>query len=408
MEEQLTEEQLTEEQPAEEQPKHPRKKPKKKWRLTGRGKILIAVVLTLALSNGLWCLVLGRGGIAMVQTWLLAKFAFVDTTADLDYAVDRGMGAFVAGLGDRWSYYLDGKGYQDTTERRANSYVGVGVTVDSASREEGLLVLSVTRNGPAEKAGVVAGDVIIAVDGESLAGEARSTATDKVKGEEGTRVTLTLLGEDGSTRDVTCTRASLHNASAQGAMLEGNIGWVRLSNFYSGSADSFRQEVDALLGQGARSLIVDVRSDPGGYISELEKILDYLLPEGPVFIQKPRWGFRSVYQSDADCVDLPMVVLVDRNSYSAAELLAAQIRESTGAPIVGEVTSGKGYSQVTFPLANGGGVGLSTAAYFTGSGHSLIGEGITPDVELSLPEGTVIGDGDDTQLQAAIELLLGK
>ena len=389
----------------EEQLTGSEQKPKKKRRLTGPGKILIAVVLTLALSTALWCLLLGRSGIAMVQAYLLAKFAFVETDADLDTAVDRGLDAFVDGLGDRWSYYLDGKGYQDTTERRANSYVGVGVTVDAASREEGLLVLSVTRNGPADKAGVVAGDVITAVDGESVAGDARSEATDKVKGEEGTKVTLTLLGEDGSTRDVTCTRASLHNASAQSAMLEGDIGWVRLSNFYSGSADSFRQEVDALIEMGARSLIVDVRSDPGGYVSELQKILDYLLPEGPVFTQKPRWGFQSVYRSDADCVDLPMVVLVNRSSYSAAELLAAQIRESVGAPIVGEVTSGKGYSQVTFPLANGGGVGLSTAAYCTGGGHSLIGEGITPDVELSLPEGATIGGGDDVQLQAAIELL---
>ena len=389
----------------EEEMTRPEKKSRIKWTLGVPGKIAIAVLLTLALSTGLWCLVLGRGGIAMVQTWLLAKYAFVDTQADLDYAVDRGLSAFVNGLGDRWSYYLDGKGYQSTTERRANSYVGVGVTVDSASREEGLLVLSVTRNGPADKAGIVAGDIIIAVDGESVAGDARSTATEKVTGEAGTRVTLTLLGEDGGFRDVTCTRASLHNASAQSAMLEGNIGWVRLSNFYSGSTDSFRQEVDALIEMGARSLIVDVRGNPGGYVDELKKILDYLLPEGPVFTQKPRWGFKSVYQSDADCVDLPMVVLVNQSSYSAAELLAAQIRESVGAPIVGEITSGKGYSQVTFPLVNGGGVGLSTATYCTGSGHSLIGEGIIPDIELSLPEGASIGGGDDIQLQAAIDLL---
>ena len=160
-----------------------------------------------------------------------------------------------------------------------------------------------------------------------------------------------------------------------------------------------------MIEQGALSLIVDVRGDPGGYVDELIKILDYLLPEGPVFTQKPRWWFESVYRSDADCVDLPMAVLVNRSSYSAAELLAAQIRESTGAPIVGEVTSGKGYSQVTFPLVNGGGVGLSTATYCTGSGRSLIGEGIIPDIELSLPEGAVIGGEDDVQLQAAIELL---
>lgn len=377
---------------------------KRRWRPAGWVKVLAAVLLTLALSTALWCVLLGRSGLAMVQTYLLARFAFVEEDADLDKAVDAGLDAFVDGLGDRWSYYLTQEGYQSTTQRRANSYVGVGVTVDY-TREEGLLVQSVVKEGPADQAGVVPGDIITAVDGVSIAGDARQEGSDRIRGEAGTQVVLTLLGEDGSARDAACIRATLHNPSASGRLLDGGVGYVQLSNFYSGSADSFRQEVDALIDQGAQSLLVDVRNDPGGYVSELEQILDYLLPEGPVFTQKPRWGFQSVYQSDGDCVDLPMAVLVNEHSYSAAELLAAQLRESAGAPIVGEVTSGKGYSQITFPLANGGGVGLSTAAYCTGSGRSLIGEGLTPDVELSLTEGASIGGADDNQLQAAAALL---
>lgn len=382
-------------------------KPKRKWwKPTGPAKIAIAVLLTLLLSTGLWCLALGPSGIAMVQTYLLARFAFVEPDADLEEATDKALSAFVDGLGDRWSYYLPAQRHQETIERRANSYVGIGVTVDSVSREEGLLVQSVTRDGPADKAGVLAGDVITAVDGASIAGEGRETASDLIRGEEGTKVALTLLGEDGASRDVTCTRATLHNASAQGRLLDNKVGYVQLSNFYSGSADSFQAEVDALLEQGAESLLIDLRGDPGGYVSELEQILDYLLPEGPVFTHKPRWGFKSVYVSDENCVDLPMAVLVNQHSYSAAELLAAQLRESVDAPIVGERTSGKGYSQLTFPLANGGGAGLSTAAYCTGGGHSLIGEGIVPDVELSLPEGAALGGEDDVQLKAALELLV--
>ncbi|MCI9223630.1 MAG: PDZ domain-containing protein [Oscillospiraceae bacterium] len=382
-------------------------KPKRKWwKPTGPAKIAIAVLLTLLLSTGLWCLALGPSGIAMVQTYLLARFAFVEPDADLEEATDKALSAFVDGLGDRWSYYLPAQRHQETIERRANSYVGIGVTVDSVSREEGLLVQSVTRDGPADKAGVLAGDVITAVDGVSIAGEGRETASDRIRGEEGTKVALSLLGEDGASRDVTCTRATLHNASAQGRLLDDKVGYVQLSNFYSGSADSFQAEVDALLEQGAESLLIDLRGDPGGYVSELEQILDYLLPEGPVFTHKPRWWFKSVYVSDENCVDLPMAVLVNQHSYSAAELLAAQLRESVDAPIVGERTSGKGYSQLTFPLANGGGAGLSTAAYCTGSGHSLIGEGIVPDVELSLPEGAALGGEDDVQLKAALELLV--
>ena len=387
----------------EEQTVHAQKKRRK---VAGWLKILIAVVLTLSVSTGLWCALLGRSGLTMVETYLLARFAFVEPDADLEGATDKALSAFVDGLGDRWSYYLPAQRHQETIERRANSYVGIGVTVDSVSREEGLLVQSVTRDGPADKAGVLAGDVITAVDGVSIAGEGRETASDLIRGEEGTKVALTLLGEDGASRDVTCTRATLHNASAQGRLLDNKVGYVQLSNFYSGSADSFQAEVDALLEQGAESLLIDLRGDPGGYVSELEQILDYLLPEGPVFTHKPRWWFKSVYVSDENCVDLPMAVLVNQHSYSAAELLAAQLRESVDAPIVGERTSGKGYSQLTFPLANGGGAGLSTAAYCTGSGHSLIGEGIVPDVELSLPEGAALGGEDDVQLKAALELLV--
>lgn len=386
----------------EEQTVHRGKKQRK--RLAGWVKVLIAVALTLVLSTGGWCLLLGKSGMAMVQTYLLARFAFVEADADLDGAADAGLAAFVMGLGDRWSYYRTQEQYQELTQRRANNYVGVGITIDY-SREEGLLVLSVTEGGPADTAGVLEGDIITAVDGVSLAGEARQEGSDRIKGEEGAQVALTLLREDGSTCDVTCTRATLRNSSASGKMLEGEIGYVKLDNFYSGSADSFQKEVDALVEQGAKALVVDVRDDPGGYIAELERILDYLLPEGPVFTQKARWWFPSVTQSDEACIGLPMAVIVNKDSYSAAELLAAQLRESVEAPIVGEATSGKGYSQITFPLVNGGGVGLSTATYCTGSGHSLIGEGIIPDVELELNQGAVMGGEGDNQLQAAIELL---
>ncbi len=369
-------------------------------KLPGWLKLLIAVVLTLGISAGGFCLLMGRSGLALVQGWLLARFAFVDTQADLGQAADQALSGLVSGLGDRWSYYLDEDSYARTRERRANRYVGVGVTVNTAEREEGLLVTAVTEGGPAQSAGVVAGDVITAVDGVSIAGDMRQEGTELVAGEAGTQVELTLLGEDGTIRTVTCTRASLSTPSASGEMLEEHVGYVRLTNFYSGAADSFRGEVDALLEQGAEGLIIDLRSNPGGYISELTAILDYLLPEGPVFRQDPRWGFQSVYESDEQCVDVPMVSLVNGDTYSAAELLAAELKEFQGSPVVGERTSGKGYSQLTFPMLNGGGLGLSTATYCTGQGNSLIGVGIVPDLELELSQS------EDNQLQAAEELIL--
>lgn len=366
--------------------------------MPGWAIVLITAVLTLAILIGGVSLLLGRGGISLVEGWLLAKYAFVETDADLDYALDQSLSGLVNGLGDRWSYYLTEEEYQRVTSNRANNYVGVGVTVNY-EHEEGLYVQAVTAGGPAEGAGVVVGDIIIAVDGVSIAGDARESAVNLIQGEVGTQVTLTLLGEDGTQRDVVCIRRRLQSPSASGQMLEGNVGYVYLSNFYTGSASSFRSVVEELCIAGAESLVIDVRGNPGGYITELKAILDYLLPEGPVFMEVPRWGRQSVYQSDAQCIDLPMVVLVNANSYSAAELLAAQMRESIGVPIVGELTSGKGYSQITFPLPNGGGIGLSTARYCTGSGVSLIGTGIVPDVEITLTTSV------DEQLQAALDLL---
>ena len=355
-----------------------------------------SVILTLAVVAGAAFLALGSDGISLMEGWVLAKYAFVEPDADLGTAANDALSGLVNGLGDRWSYYLTEEDYQRVSENRANNYVGIGVTVDYGSREEGLLVLEVTKGGPAEEAGIAAGEIIVAVDGQSIAGEGRATAVDLIQGESGTKVRLTLLSEDGAQREVTCIRRRIQKASASGVMLEGNIGHVQLANFYSGSADSFREVVDQLCTEGAERLIIDLRSNPGGYISELQGILDYLLPEGPVFTEVPRWGVKSVYESDEHCVDLPMVVLVNKDSYSAAELLAAQLRESAGVPIVGELTSGKGYSQITFRLPNGGGIGLSTARYCTGSGVSLIGTGITPDVEASDPK---------EQMQAAIDLL---
>lgn len=363
-------------------------------------KVLLAVVLTMLATAAIWCALLGGDGLAVMEGYLLSRYAFIEEDADIAGASNQALDAMVTGLGDRWSYYRDAEGYEALRERRANNYVGVGVTV-SYEHEEGLYVESVAEGGPAEQAGIVPGDIIIAVDGVSVAGENREKGTEIIAGEEGTSVELTLLGADGSERTVTCTRATLRNASASGRMLEGNIGYVRLANFYTGAAESFKTEVDKLVAQQARGLIIDLRDDPGGYIAELTEILDYLLPEGEVFRQHARWWFETVVKSDAECVDLPFVTIVNADTYSAAELLSAELREFSGSPVVGEKTCGKGYSQLTFPLANGGAMGLSTATYCTGSGKSLIGAGITPDVELER------GEGEDAQLQAAVETMTG-
>jgi carboxyl-terminal processing protease len=192
-------------------------------------------------------------------------------------------------------------------------------------------------------------------------------------------------------------------------MLEGKIGYVRLFNFHTGSANALQTAVDGLMEQGAKKLIFDVRQNGGGYVKELTQMLDYLLPEGVVFQQSTDWGWSHRKESDAACIDLPMTVLMDGGSYSCAELFAAQLKESAGARLAGEHTVGKGYFQYYFPILNGGRLGLSIGRYTTGAGVWLAKTGLEPDIEISLSQEELtyfnarwLAVEEDPQLQAAI------
>ena len=371
----------------------------------------IVALVTMIVTLGLLALLLGREGLSLVQGWLLARWAFVEEDADLGRAADNALSGMVSGLGDRWSYYITPDGYQSLMDRRANRYVGIGVTVDY-SDGRGLLIRAVTEGSPAAQAGLTAGELIVAVDGQSVEGDARYEGVDLIGGQEGAEQVLTVLGTDGARRDVTLTLQYIPVPVVTGELLDNSMGLVTIRNFNTNADKEFRETVNDLTARGASALIFDLRNDGGGYIDELTRMLDFLLPEGTVFQSNPRWGLSSISRSDEDHIDLPFGALVNRDTYSAAELFAAQLRETLNTPIVGEVTSGKGYSQNTFPLANGGAMGVSTARYCTGSGISLIGTGITPDITLSLSEeqeaqlaaGT-LAPAEDTQLQTLIGLM---
>ncbi len=370
--------------------------------LAGAAVAVAAVALAGWLLLGQWGLSVLEG-VALVNTQFVGEF-------DGDEAADGALTGMVAALGDRWSYYLTAENYESQVERRANSFVGIGVTV--TPEEDGARILSVEEGGPAQAAGLVPGEVITAADGQSLAGGAAESAADLIRGEEGTQVTLTVLGTDGTRREVTLTRATIQQKSVTWEMLDGQIALITVKNFYSNCAQQGRQALEEAQQKGARAVIFDMRNDPGGYITELTDFLDAILPEGIIFRTSGRSGGETTVESDAQCVDLPMAVLVNEDSYSAAEFFAAQLQEDGWAVIVGSPTSGKGYSQLTFPLLHGGALALSTQTYRTGDGVSLIGTGLTLDVRVDLSEedAALLSAGalpheEDEQLQAAIAAL---
>ncbi len=383
--------------------------------------VFLSYVLVAALSAGLALTFFGGSGTVPVGSSSIPKLeqlkslleerfiGEVDETAMEDAAA----AAMVDSLGDRWSGYLSAEDYKSYMEQMANAYVGIGVTISTVDVTEGFTIIKVEKGSPAEEAGIVAGDMIVGVEGESVVELGANEASSRIKGEEGTQVLLTIR-RDGEQKDISVFRRRIQVQVASYQMLDGNIGLVSIENFDSRCADETLAAVKQLLRDGAVALIFDVRNNPGGYKNELVKILDYLLPEGPLFRSLSYTGQEYVDQSDADHLDIPMAVLVNSQSYSAAEFFAAALSEYDAAVVVGQNTTGKGYYQNTLTLCDGSAVTLSVGKYFTPNGVSLADAGgLVPDVVVEVDEqmfnaiyADTVAAEDDPQIQAAVAALL--
>lgn len=343
-----------------------------------------------------------------LEALILERFiGEADQTAMEDAAAD----AMVEALGDRWSYYIPASEYESHMEQMNNAYVGIGITIQQTEEQEGFLVMVVNEGGPAEEAGMLVEDLLIQVEGQDVRGMTASEVRNLVRGEEGTYVSLTVL-RDGETVELSVERRQVQTPVATYQMLENNVGLVTIVNFDARCAEETIAAIEALLEVGAEKLIFDVRNNPGGYASQLVKVLDYLLPEGELFRAVSYDGEENIDYSDESCLEIPMAVLVNEDSYSAAEFFAAAMSEYEAAVTVGEKTSGKGYFQNTFRLSDGSAVGLSVGKYYTPKGVSLAGVGITPDIPVTVDEETAsaiyygtLEPKDDPQIQAALEAL---
>lgn len=308
--------------------------------------------------------------------------------ADRTLLEDSAAAAMIDATGDRWSYYIPASEYLSYREQTENAYVGVGITIQAAEQEgAGFLVIQVNAGGPAAEAGMEAGDVLIAVEDQDVREMSMEEVRNLVRGKEGTSVRLTVLRQ-GDHRSFTVERKQVLTPVAEQEMLEDGIGLVTIVNFDERCAEETIAAVKTLLENGAKKLIFDVRHNPGGYASEMVDVLDYLLPEGDLFRMVSYKGEESVDRSDAACLEIPIAVLVNGGSYSAAEFFAAALQEYEAAVVVGEQTSGKGFYQNTFRLTDGSAVALSVGKYFTPKGVSLEGVGITPDVKVEVDEET--------------------
>jgi len=307
-------------------------------------------------------------------------------------------------LGDVYSCYYTPEEYQNIMEQMEGVYYGIGAYV-SQDVETGQSVISgVIKNTPAEGAGLMEGDVIYKVDGVEMAGLTLEEVVSHIKGEEGTKVTITLL-RSGSEIEVEITRARVSAPTVDSEMLEDGIGYLQITEFDDVTISQFSENMASLREQGMKGLIVDLRGNPGGSVTSVCAIAEQFLPEGLVFYMEDKNGERTEYPCQGADWDLPLVVLVNEYSASASEIFSGAVKDAGIGKLVGKKTYGKGVVQNLIPLEDGSAIKITVANYYTRNGNDINLKGIDPDVEVDLDSEAYLEDKTDTQLDKAIEVL---
>ena len=310
----------------------------------------------------------------------------------------------VDSLGDVYSCYFTPKEYQSLQQQTTGVYFGIGAYV-SKDVESGACVISgVIKDTPAEAAGLMEGDVIYSVEGKEMNGLELEEVVSYIKGDEGTKVHITIY-RNGEPIEMELTRARVTSPTVDSEMKENGIGYLQITEFDDVTTAQFEENFASLKQQGMKGLIIDLRSNPGGNVTTVCEIAEKLLPEGLVFYMEDKNGERTEYPCKGADFDLPLVVLVNEYSASAAEILSGAIKDAGIGKLVGKKTFGKGIVQTVAPLDDGSAIKLTIANYYTRNGNDIHLKGIEPHVEVDMDADAYLENKTDTQLEKAIEVL---
>lgn len=329
--------------------------------------------------------------------------------------IDGALYGMVAFLGDKWSHYLTADQFAELANSTNNKLVGIGINAAFDEESNAVLVLDVYEDAPAEAAGIKPFDIITKVDGEAVSDIGYDAAVKKITGASGTPVRLTLVRSGTPDPfDLSITRKEIDIQAVNSKILDGNIGYIRISNFDANVDKDMAEALENLKKANVSGIVFDVRNNPGGLLNVLVNVLDPIVPEGVIISEQDKFGDVHSYKSDANELNLPMAVITNRYSVSAAEFFAASLQETGKATVVGEATTGKGSAQSTIKLQDGSGLVLSVSKYFTARGVSLEESGgVKPDREVILTEEETknfyrLTEDTDRQLQAAISAVKEK
>lgn len=320
---------------------------------------------------------------------------------------------YVEGLGDPYSEYITADEMEEYTTQLLGNYVGIGIYMIANTEYNLIQVLAPIKDSPSDQAGILPGDLIKSIDGIEYTADNMTVAANKIKGEEGTTVDLVII-RDGKEMEFKLTRKTVLTNPITEEILENEIGYLEVSSFDQGTAEEFKEKFEDLQKKGIKSLIIDLRNNGGGIVSEALGIAEYIADKGDTLLITVDKNNKEEYSKSKQnpIVNIPVIVLVNQNSASASEILAGALKDLNKATIVGTKTYGKGVIQQIMTLSDGSGLKLTIEEYYTPNRNQINQIGIEPDVTINLPESVknplLLEREDDTQLDKAIEILKNK
>lgn len=328
-----------------------------------------------------------------------------------DTALEEGaIKGYIEGLGDPYTEYISKEEMDTYLDDTMGNFVGIGIYMIKNTQYDKIQVLSTIKGSPAEKAGIQAGDLIISADGVEYSADDMTTASNKIKGEEGTKVTIEVLRGTEKLK-FELTREKVKVNQVEGKVLSNNIGYIKFTSFDETTAEDFKNQYQELAKKGIQSLIIDLRNNGGGIVDQALEIADYMTPKDSVLLYEvDKNGKETVKKAKEDpIVNMPIVILTNENTASASEILAGALKDLGKAKIVGTTTYGKGVIQQILKLNDGSGLKITIEEYQTPNRNKINKVGIQPDEKVELPSTVnsllTIKESDDTQLQKAIEML---
>lgn len=389
-----------------------RYKKTKKW---GIIKIIIAIILTAIITY--FCTVtitlksyLNSSGTTYLATKLsLVKQKLEDESIydlDEDAMIESAIKGYVSGLDDKYTQYLTEEEMQDLLEDTSGSYVGIGVYMANNTADNTILIIGVIEGSVAEQSGIQSGDIIKKVDGVEYTGEQLDTVSSIIKGEEGTNVTITIV-RNNEEKDFIITRSSVKIKTVSYEMLSNNKAYIQITSFNEGTSDEFKAAYESLKSNNPTGLIIDLRNNGGGLVSESLSIAETMVEKGKtMLITANKDDKEEIRQSSKNpIIDIPVVILINQNTASASEILAGCLKDNCNYTIVGTTSYGKGVIQTIYSFTDGSGLKVTTEEYFTPNHNQINEVGITPDVEVKLDEEwenvSNIPYENDLQLQEA-------